>query len=135
MSMGKEALRDLVIDAINRWRDRLRLPSWPVYVMSAAHETLGGNVAMIEVRDPDCECLLTYADSLPPELVDHVIGHEMAHWLLHALAVYAATFMTKTERRHYERLADEAVEAIALAIVQPDRSKPFGEKLNAGRAV
>lgn len=124
----KVLLSRAVKKAIQKYHKLFRLPGWPVYYREV-------DQIKAEWRDQDCvagitidsdnnEVLLHYLQTLKLEAVDQVVGHEFAHWLLDPLECYLQYALPPKSYTYTKVLLESVVEAIALAITQPDRSHP-----------
>jgi len=127
--MRKHPLSKETKRLIGKWRDRLGLPDWPVFFRFEPQEVMerDGNqyVGGMKVYNSDNEVSITISKDINPECLDWVVCHEMVHWLLDAIQCFVEAHVPdKGSQEHFDVLLDQTVEAITLALVQPERLAP-----------
>ena len=120
--------------AVKEFRKLLGLPEWPVYYQAKRPEELDAEadrpcVAAIEVCSNDNEVYLKYIDTVRPDAVRRLVLHEMLHWLLADIDDLVISIMTDAKSPKvlvdaYNRLQERLIEALTIAIVQPNRDQP-----------
>lgn len=124
----KHPLHDEVGRLIKKYKKLFGLPAWPVFfkfednLKGSDGETLA---ATCHVVDTNREVRIAFNSDLKPDATERTVAHEMAHWLLDAIDSFVCDVLPagdvgKRLRAYWgDRLLEQAVEGIALAIIPP----------------
>lgn len=122
VSKSDWALHLRVEKSVQKWRERLGLPSWPVTIRQLSEPAedgmLGGPCAAtinIELRTNDV-LIQYYPKYLRRYGVDKTIRHEMLHWLVTYVDKLHADLLTEEEYRMARRLMESVIDAVATAL-------------------
>ena len=126
-------LRRLVKKYLRVWRTAFRLPIWPIFFQpfDEVKDRWGNSAVMGMVVDTsNAEVLISYRHDLvlDEDIISRLVCHEMLHWVLETLDNYVEEHLSKRSYRICTGYVETAIETIALAFTEPDRSLPMADR-------
>jgi len=121
--------------AVKKWMRIFELPRWPVFIFEEKSLPVERNrqaIATIRIEDSANEVYIQYRNTLAPEAIDHIIAHELGHWVLSNLWGYLFDILDEKQWDAVKSMMEHIIETYTIALVRPDRKHMFDAEIDLG---